>query len=316
MYYVYLVKNKTTGLKYIGAKYAKNSDPRLFWIQYFTSSKKVKALIDMFGKDDFKYKILKTFTTRFECLSYENNLNRIAFYRDDYLNIHYNFIGESTTEDSFNLSILKQKKAASITAKFQYLNKSGFFGFDEEKRKEISKKAGLIAGQINKQLGRAIFDPEVRKRQHQTLKRNQKGAFYDPILKKEICKKGGQKGMFSKSWYEKNGKSENDRIEAQRRRGKKGGKGNKGFKWYNDGIHMYKYTKKQDEECPFEQFILLNPQYKSGTLLKCKNRIWINDGEKNYFLYEKDIDLQKHTKGRLGDRSKFNGHKNKKSNKN
>lgn len=53
--YVYIIKNKTTGLKYVGVKYAKNADPEKFWVTYFTSSKHVKKLINMFGKEDFVF---------------------------------------------------------------------------------------------------------------------------------------------------------------------------------------------------------------------------------------------------------------------
>lgn len=260
--YVYIIKNKTTGLKYVGAKYAYNSDPRLFWVTYFTSSKKVKELIDIFGKDDFTFRIIKTFTSKYDALKFENNLNRLAFYRKDYLNIHYNFIGRKT-EDQYNYEVEKNKKAVSIVGMMTYIKKIGFHKLSEKEKLEVCSLGGYAAAKVNKLLNRAIFDPEVRKRQHETLRREQKSAYYDPSLRHEISSKGGKVGTFSKYYYEKNNIPEEDRIRAQSERGKKGGAANKGFKWYNDGVKSYKYTKKQQEILSFEEFIK-NKKIKKG----------------------------------------------------
>ena len=311
--YVYFVKNKSTGLKYIGVKYSKNADPNDFWVTYFTSSKHVKGLIDLFGKEDFTFRIIKTFEKEHGALKYENNLNRIAFKRDDYLNLHYNFLGDKTEEEWLEENE-KQRKVARMYGKMNKILKRGFCGFSPEKMEEISRMGGYAAAEINRELGRAIFDPEVRKRQHETLRKEQKSAFYDPALKKEIAKKGGKASVFSKEWYIKNGLTEEDRIEAQRQRGKRGGPGNKGFKWYNDGEKSYKYTAKQQKEKSFDDFIN-ESDFSKGKIPNNADRIWVNDGNKNYMIMKNDYDNTKHQLGRLGDRSKFNGHKNKKNNK-
>lgn len=311
--YVYIIKNKTTGLKYVGVKYAKNADPEKFWVTYFTSSKHVKKLINMFGKEDFVFRIIKTFEKEYDALKYENDLNKIAFHREDYVNFHYNFLGDKS-EDVWLEEKEKQRKIAQFLGKLNKLLKKGFCGLSENRRKEIASMGGKAAAEINRELGRAIFDPEVRNRQHATLRKEQKSAFYDPVLRKEITRKGGKSGIFTKTWYEKKGLTEEDRIEAQRQRGKKGGSRNKGFKWYNDGKKSYKYTAKQQREMSFEQFIKTSG-FLPGKIPNNVDKIWVNDGEKNYMISKCDYDKTKHQLRRLGDRSKFNGHKNKKNNK-
>lgn len=59
--YVYIIKNKSTNLKYLGVRYANGCDPSDLWVTYFTSSKLVHKLIETFGKDDFYVKILHIF---------------------------------------------------------------------------------------------------------------------------------------------------------------------------------------------------------------------------------------------------------------
>lgn len=59
--YTYLIKHLQTNTFYYGVKYASNADPDMFWKTYFTSSNKVKALIEQYGKDSFTYEIRKVF---------------------------------------------------------------------------------------------------------------------------------------------------------------------------------------------------------------------------------------------------------------
>jgi len=310
--YVYWIKNKTTGLKYIGAKYAKNADPDLFWKTYFTSSIHVKKLIEMYGKDDFIFKILKICVDEYQALAYENRLNRLAVRRQDYLNLHYNFIGDNSEEEYFDLKE-KQQKIARIYGNLSVLRKTGLFRFTEEEKKLICSEGGKAAGKINKQLGRAIFDPAVRERQHNTLMAQQKSAFYDPILKKRISSMGGKNGGFSKVYYEKMGVSEQERIDAQRARGKKGGPKNKGFRWYNDGEKNYKYSVKKQKIKNFEDFLVDEGKYIAGKIPNNVNKIWVNNGIKNMMVGVDDYNPAIHSKGRLGNKGKYNGHKNKKN---
>lgn len=123
---------------------------------------------------------------------------------------------------------------------------------------------GKVAAIRNKKLGAAIFDPEVRKKQHDTLKRKQVSAFYDPTLRYDISSKGGLNSLFSEKYRKRNNISEEEFKQQQSERGKIGGKGNKGFKWYNDGNKSYKYTLKMQNELSFDDFLKQNKQYKKG----------------------------------------------------
>lgn len=310
--YVYWLKNKTTGMKYIGIKYARGADPTLFWKTYFTSSKHVKKLVKLFGKEDFIFRILKTFDTAFEALQYENKLNRLAFQRKDYLNLHYNFLGDKT-EQIFLLETEKQRKIAKIYGDLSYQLKTGLHSLSKEERDKACSLGGVAAEKINRELGRAIFDPEVRVRQHSTLRREQKSAFYDPSLRSRISSLGGKAGIFTKTYYQKNELSESDRIEAQRDRGRRGGPKNKGFRWYNDGNKSYKYTLSQQKQKGFDSFIT-DSGFVAGKLPNNASKIWVNDGNKNYMIVREQY-TNEYRLGRLGDKGKYNGHKNKENNK-
>jgi hypothetical protein len=87
--YTYLVTHLPTGKKYYGVRYAKNCNPSDLWDTYFTSSKKIKALIEETGKDSFKYEIRKTFLSADKAREWEHRfLRRInAISREDFLNM-------------------------------------------------------------------------------------------------------------------------------------------------------------------------------------------------------------------------------------
>ena len=86
--YVYWLQNKTTGLKYIGVRFAKNCDPKDFWKTYFTSSKSVRALIKIYGIDDFRYKIIHIFKSAEAAILKEAAYVKLAVTKKDYLNIN------------------------------------------------------------------------------------------------------------------------------------------------------------------------------------------------------------------------------------
>ena len=79
--YTYLVKNNTTGFFYYGCKYSRNgyTHPDLFWNTkhrkgYFTSSKTVHKLIDLYGVEDFTVEIRKVFNDPIETLEFEKRV--------------------------------------------------------------------------------------------------------------------------------------------------------------------------------------------------------------------------------------------------
>lgn len=265
MSYVYFLKNKTTGLKYIGVQYSKKCDSRLFWVTYFTSSKQVKQLIKLFGKEDFSFKILKQFENKYDAIKYENKLLKIATKKHDYLNMHTNFFGP-LTKKQIEENKEKQSISASITGLLCFKNKVGIFSLSEKEKLEACKRGGIEAAKINRLLNRAIFNKDTRNRQHETLKLKKTSAFYNPHTRKEISKKGGLNGRFSKKYFERNNIPEEQRIEEQRNRGRIGGKKNSGFIWYNDGSKSYKYTKKQQEQLNFNDFLKQNPNFTKGRI--------------------------------------------------
>lgn len=90
MAYTYLIRHIPTNTFYYGVKYGKQSDPTDFWVRYFTSSKKVSALIDEYGKESFVYEIRKTFDTAESAIRWEKTvLRRMKVHlREDFININ------------------------------------------------------------------------------------------------------------------------------------------------------------------------------------------------------------------------------------
>lgn len=71
--YVYRIKSKQ-GHFYYGCRYAQGCSPTDFWSTYFTSSKRVRSLIEEHGKDFFEPKIVKVCRTQEEALRIERTL--------------------------------------------------------------------------------------------------------------------------------------------------------------------------------------------------------------------------------------------------
>lgn len=113
---------------------------------------------------------------------------------------------------------------------------NGFQLFDEAKRKAVALKAGSIGGSKQKELGLGIHVDEETRREWARL-----GAL---------------------AVIEKNGFTDPNR---QAERGKKGGVKNKGARWYNDGVTLFKYTAAQQEVESFDDFIA-RTGFKKGRL--------------------------------------------------
>lgn len=275
--YVYIIKNKTTQLKYLGVRYAKNCHPNDFWVTYFTSSKLVKKLIDLYGKEDFYIKILHKFPNDPEkAVLKEAHYFPMIKKRDDYLNLTYS----SGVQD-----LRIASKAGKIGGRIVKELGIGIFRCYEERK--IWSSMGGTAGskvQIENKIGIHGQTAEERK-------------YYSDMGRKK-CKEL-KKGLFD--------------PKIQSELGKRGGLKNKGFKWYNDGNKDYKYTAKQQTELPFEDFLTETGFNKGRTNSKSSGTMWVNDGIKNYMIAKEDFDQEIYQLGRLTDRSKFNGHKNKKN---
>ena len=77
--YTYYIVNKITGQLYYGSRGANvklNRSPlEDFWVYYFTSSKYIKELINLYGTDSFEFKILLE-DNHIRCYWYEQDLIR------------------------------------------------------------------------------------------------------------------------------------------------------------------------------------------------------------------------------------------------
>ena len=75
--YTYLIKHKPTGLVYYGFRSANKVDPEQdLWNKYFTSSPKVKLLLEETGADSFDVEIRKTFDTQEQAVEWETKVLR------------------------------------------------------------------------------------------------------------------------------------------------------------------------------------------------------------------------------------------------
>lgn len=74
--YTYLLTHLPSGMKYYGVRYAKNCDPSDLWKTYFTSSTKIRKIIERDGVDSFSVEIRKTFDTDVEAIEWETTVLR------------------------------------------------------------------------------------------------------------------------------------------------------------------------------------------------------------------------------------------------
>jgi len=104
--FTYVITHIPSGKKYYGSRYKKGCVPDDLWSNYFTSSAKIKSLIETDGLNSFLVKIRKIFNSVEKCRDWESRfLHKInARENSDWLNEHN---GESSF---FNIS-----KASDIT---------------------------------------------------------------------------------------------------------------------------------------------------------------------------------------------------------
>lgn len=88
--YTYYLYHIPTGFKYYGVKFGKRANPNLFWVPggYYSSSTKVKELIDQYGVESFKGSVRKIFNSAEDAIKYEYRfLRKInAVRKEDWLN--------------------------------------------------------------------------------------------------------------------------------------------------------------------------------------------------------------------------------------
>src|ERR1700674_5677514 len=76
MPYTYYLKNRVTGEKYYGVRYAVGCDPSELWVTYFSSSKWVKDRISKYGSSSFDFEVRKTFDSVKTALAWEEKVLR------------------------------------------------------------------------------------------------------------------------------------------------------------------------------------------------------------------------------------------------
>ena len=140
--YTYYIKNKITNQFYYGSR-CKNiklnkSAKEDFWVIYFTSSKEIKSLRNIYGNDSFEYTILCESEDYDSCFWYEQNLIKENIDNSLCINIQYQdkdsghriFSGQGPCTNERRLAISKSKKG----------EKNPFFGrsHSAESKKKIS----------------------------------------------------------------------------------------------------------------------------------------------------------------------------------
>lgn len=140
--YTYLIGWKALDLWYYGVKFSKTADPQKFWVNYFTSSKDVKALREEFGEPDVR-EIRRTFATQEAAVDWERKvIRRInAVWADKWIN-------RGNGGHEFNPA--PEKRARSLTcrqkisaARQRWLAIPG----NREKQAEQSRLAGITGAE-------------------------------------------------------------------------------------------------------------------------------------------------------------------------
>ena len=160
--YVYMVINRITGQFYYGSRYKNTILERTpeddFWIHYFTSSKKIKNLISMYGKESFSIQIIfrdEEYDTCFWCeqdLIKENISDPLCLngtYIDRIHGVKFSTAGKiATKETRRKLSIAKSNPSEETRKKMSLAKKGKIFGpMTKERKENISK--GLINRKVS-----------------------------------------------------------------------------------------------------------------------------------------------------------------------
>lgn len=148
--FTYFLYHRPTGLKYYGVKFSKRSNPELFWVPggYYSSSVKVKALIEQYGADSFDAQVRKRFDSAKEAVRYEYRFLRKvdAVAKSDWLNQcaigekFYSIMGEEARKIASE-RMKKQMKNFKPTAESNQKRSNTLKGrvITEETRKKMSE---------------------------------------------------------------------------------------------------------------------------------------------------------------------------------
>ena len=141
--YVYLIKNNITGQFYYGSRARNIRLKKLpeedLWITYFTSSKKVKSLIEQYGKDSFGVEIIFRDIDYDICYWKEQELLKDS--KSNHLCINGTYIDPKTKIRKFSIFgrdkefEIERGKAISISKKGKTNGHLGFIHSEETKLK-------------------------------------------------------------------------------------------------------------------------------------------------------------------------------------
>lgn len=232
-YIVYQITNLLNSKIYIGVH--KISDPNID-DGYMGSSKYLTNAIRKNGAHNFKKEILHSFDN--EKLAYDKEAELVTedfIKRSDTYNIkpggygnsHY---GKMVVERGVGI----HSWSFEDRSKFQ---KERIANTDPEKIRAIASLGGQRGGAKNKEFGLG-FCGASKEQQIEYAKiglaaaRQLGTGFFSSKIQSELGKRGGPK--------------------------------NKGFRWYTDGCKSYKYTKRNQDIMPFDEFISKNPMFKEG----------------------------------------------------
>jgi hypothetical protein len=149
--YTYLIKHRPTGKVYYGFRCANKLEPHNdLWKHYFTSSPKVKQLIEETGIDSFDVEIRRVFETKEQATSWETRvLSRCKVLEDDRW-INQNVAGyivptkESRKKISdFHKGKLKSKEHIEKIKKSNLGKNKGRIQTEEHRRKNSEANKGI-----------------------------------------------------------------------------------------------------------------------------------------------------------------------------
>ena len=225
--YTYLVSHKITKQYYYGVRWGNKVPPEQdLWIEYFTSSERVKDLIDQYGADSFDTQVRKVFNNEIAAINWETKVLRrmkVLENKDIWLNRNAGgaiLIDEKAREkleaywndpevkkwrservkgdkNPSKLPEVRKKMKKSLREKRKKAKEEGTIWYSEEYRKKMSEStSGAGNGRARKYL---LTDPNGKEHiVHGTLK--------------NFCRDNGLSSTWAKKQIEN--KNENPGIEG------------------------------------------------------------------------------------------------------
>jgi hypothetical protein len=157
--------HKYDGFKYIGAKWAKGCKPETFWVDYFTTSKIIKELIENYGIESFKSRIIESnYSSIDECVAHECELLKEVDAKHNPV-----YFNQCNGDPKYFIKFVTEETKLKKKEKFQEKFKADCM-FESEYFKEKSKDTNLRIRKVDN----SAKDPKVRAKAKKTLFENYK----------------------------------------------------------------------------------------------------------------------------------------------